>query len=893
MKQQIINLIFAQDYLKILDWAKELSSEDRYTSIEILMGLDPDEIIDEKKPKQYTERYYNKYDRAMSIKSYMLICSVRNFKDLSLTVPEWMSDKSNSVVHTYFSNPDFGVEPVIEYFKLFSPDYLAKIIEKNAKDRQSNNDFQLLWSLYKNGWVAFDEEIFVRSLFILSWSGRRKITEDISFLSKYPETIDKVLMQFYKYEIPVLDLVSWSAKDVASGGKCTNYWDAVFAELLKQEIIKDRSIVRNVLSTLTYNWKKGHLDWHIRLLKLFGATPEEYLANQDYLLAALSATSSSVCNFVIDVVKNLYKEEAFDSEAFLQNLPNLLVKEKSDKAILNGLVTANYLFNKHSKLRNYAETIAGALIQPNDKIQEAAARILKQYICNNDLKEVVIAFAPTLKKKAREILYIESEKIEIDKIHPIENYAIEYPANWEDFLFHIGKTINSLQPTDIDIMYNGFVQLHDQFPDNYAIQLKPFIKKAYNAFFDKVLLVYISEFFENWLSPSKKYKIIDPTFKKHEMNPIPFMRSRNKWVLACLKRRCKLPLLSTPTHYPFYVHPDILISRLSEYESVNEKVELEDLIIACNRILKSEITDRSRKGAAKLKGYYAKAIQYLLDVSDKISFDKETLPLWTQIARTKHTDGVFNEFTDSEAKDYPTVVQPLQLSYGISIRHSDDGLYHWDNLILQDNWTDVWHIEDKPKKYPSLFLYTGHNEYTFHSMPGFKYILTLVPYYLDGFILKHIPNTSSGNEVKEFEYCLYPLQFLLENQIQVHSSGWLYIAFCLIFEKKVSRTLAAEYINMSFDLEFIDKKYLSESIADMIMNKFAPINRLVEYFDGMCLNHIKEFQLEIIEKCIEKADKNNLPTNFKKLGTHYAELCSFLKQDAKLEITTKLNSLKK
>lgn len=880
MKANLTELIVSQDYYQILDWAKSLSDEKRYTTIEILKNLDPDEVIDEPRPKNYSQKYADKYFRMVSIKTFMTICCVRSKKDIHLTVPDRSGNES--AVHTYLCRPEFGIAPLVAYFELYPPDYLSQIVEQNSKQREWNNDFQLLWKLYENGYVTFNEEIFVRSLFIIPMFNRNTM-EDVKFLAEHPEAIHSVLLQFYKYEIPVLDISKWQAKKEFCCKKCTEYWDEVFAELLTKGVLKDRTIIRDLLSTLTYNWKKRHLEWHIRLLKLFNATREEYLANQDYLLNALSTHNNSVCNFVIYTVETFYKEEAFDVETFLQNLHNLFVKENSNKAIRTALDITAYIMENNPTLRKYANTISNALIQPSDQIQEKAALLLKKLLNKDDLKKTIELFASSLKQKARDILTVEQEKIEESLISTLKNAPVPYPATWEDFLFHIGKTISSLNAIDIDIMYNGFIEFQDQLQDNYFTQLKPYIKKVAKSNANEELLVYISEFFESYITFDKKYKISNPEFIKFGINPSPFMRNRNKWILDKIKRSSWLPLLSTPTHYPFYIHPDILVTRLSQYEKAGEPVEMEDLIIACNRILKIQITAEVKKQAEKLNGYYASAIQYLLGISGQITFDKETLPLWTQISRTKDANGTFKEFEKSEAKSFPTVVNPFFISYTLM----------YNSMELDDRWNNAHTRQKEKTPYPYPYFYTAYNSHKSNSKAGFLYWVSLAPHYIDAILLIDLPWSCTKNELKAFEYCSYPLQYLIENQIQVHHSGWLYIAFCLIFDKKTSRTLATEYISMAFNLGFINKEYLAESLSDMLMSHFTPVDRLIEYFDQMNPDHIKTFQLLIIEKCIRKVEINNLPVNLKKLVASYYDLNNSLNKEPDKEIDLMINTIKK
>ena len=88
-------------------------------------------------------------------------------------------------------------------------------------------------------------------------------------------------------------------------------------------------------------------------------------------------------------------------------------------------------------------------------------------------------------------------------------------------------------------------------------------------------------------------------------------RTENQLVLARLRDNCHLTLLATPSHTPFYVSPQILVERLLAHERENYPVDLDDLIVACNRILPGEIIAEVKQQALMLTGKYAQAVQYL------------------------------------------------------------------------------------------------------------------------------------------------------------------------------------------------------------------------------------------------------------------------------------------
>lgn len=195
----------------------------------------------------------------------------------------------------------------------------------------------------------------------------------------------------------------------------------------------------------------------------------------------------------------------------------------------------------------------------------------------------------------------------------------------------------------------------------------------------------------------------------------------------------------------------------------------------------------------------------------------------------------------------------------------------WYKLALNNRVPYYWERK-------SLHPYPGH--YYYMSLcrdecchwKDVLYYLSLVPNYPDSWLNFFIPATASGNEVDGFEECLYPLQYLLENQLRVHHAGWVYIAVCLLFEKKISRDLAAEYIQLAIQHNFVDSLYLSECIAYLLMYKYAPVNRFIEYLD----NHngdpaIRRLQKQILENCITLAGEKDLPTNYKKLMAYLNE----------------------
>ncbi len=140
--KNLITLINNKNYENILKWAASLTDDERYKALDKLTEIDLDkDVIKKEPPKNYNKEFYENRAFINSVYIFTQIVCLRNFNDLSKTAPEW--NKRESLLHTYLRNPIFGTEPIVEYFKLFPPDYLDKLVTQISRDRQTNINFIL------------------------------------------------------------------------------------------------------------------------------------------------------------------------------------------------------------------------------------------------------------------------------------------------------------------------------------------------------------------------------------------------------------------------------------------------------------------------------------------------------------------------------------------------------------------------------------------------------------------------------------------------------------------------------------------------------------------------------------------------------------------------------
>ena len=909
MNQALITSIAEGDFSAILNITSQLTDSERYSTITAIKVLDPYSEKDFPRKNVAQKDIYRHNHLVSQAFYYALITMVREESDIAKV----MIDKKNYIGEPYQVTPyailgSFYFEPVINYFTQFPPDnYIKKVLKERYNKEIDGLSFGFQWYFYKKGWIPFEEERFVKNLLEINM-GSRSVTADAQFLFQYPEAIEKVLLQLYRIETKVLDLSKWksdnpSSKMSTSGvAKVTTYWDEVFELLVHYGYQIPRSFVGQLLESLLNQWKKPHLDWHCRLLKWLAPTQEELLAHQQTLFAVLGTGVGSVVKTVMEYIVSIANAPQFDFEAFRVQFPLAFTVEKQPKALLQGVEILAKEFKKHPPTDvSYREQLAVLFTQPDVKLQEAVAKLLTTYFNQEGLPEVIAPYRDYLKGKAQNLLATLSPS-EPSTLSDLSDRSASSEKSQtacatltltpENLLFLIGDCIREKSAATIDVFFDALVRLQDQIPADYAEQVKPYLKQllAREWFVGTMPLLY--HFLDSWSSQSptplvydtdKEWKEIQKLYKEDKytqadkldkprvmhiaanqaQQTFPYLFNKIARTLQKLKEKDTLPFLSTPTHEPFYIEAEVLVDKLLQYEAQGKSPDLDDLIVACNRLLFWEVSAAAKEKAQQLKGDYAPAIQYYLGLTDKIQLNEALLPLWTQITRLKHPDEEFKVFENTQAKNILSVVKPFYIRYGWEKRTYANGevgeefTYHCNHYYKYKN----------KKSRPTLYNYYNANEGEHTSAQEAEYKLSLNPHYPDAILCAYIALWATMNEADQVRDMTLPLEAVLRYDLRVRHSGWLYIGACLLFEKRPSRDLAYEYICQAI-ARGEDLTHLKTYLANVLAWDYLPIPRFIEFLDRPNPPAVKAFGKEVVELYLEEVKKQDkLPRNHKKLAT--------------------------
>jgi len=742
--------------------------------------------------------------------------------------------------------------------------------------------FPVLWSLYEDDFIPFEEDFliekFADALYLLN-----KHKEMESFILKRPRIAKEIGEKLPSYFLEKRDI------SVTEYEKLLDFGAKGF--------FKGSQVVPNFLESLLSPMKTYTANTYCRIIESCKPTAEELLPSQHTLFALLSSDKTSVINFVIKLIKQIADEKAFDFQSFADNFALCFTVQKIAKSQLIGVEILEKYYQKQAPTnQDYREQLAVLFTVPDTKLQEKVASLLTTYFGGEGLTEVIVPYQDYLKGKAQDLittLSLSENTESSESSHTSsadclsEIRGLEQPSSWDKLLFLLGDCLRERTAATIDLFFEGLVQLQDQLPENFKEQLAPYITQVNGMYYTNVQLAALQLLLAGWVedrpleSPEEWEKMntqvrrlntteeepLKQAYVLHNVwylrDEIPYLLYKVRATLSKLKSGNKLPFLSTPTYAPFYIDADTLADRLLAYQTTGKEVDLDDLVVACNRLLLSTITPEAQEKVRSLSGQYAPALGYLFELSDIVTPTEELLPLWTQITRLKHPDKVFTEFETTPAKDYLSAVKPFFLSYEID---SERKWFYLEKKYINSPYNDYQRRTFEKEEDRLPYNYYNAGAFQIFDVDTLRYTISLNPQYVDVLLGKYTPPWVGVSDAETYRNLQVPLQLLLEYDLPVHHGGWIFIGMALLHDKKETRDLAAEYILRAISRDE-DLSYLQHFLADILAQKLTPINRFVEFLDIPTRDpKIKAFQKAVVEAYLLLAEKQEKkPTNHKKL----------------------------
>ncbi len=880
MNKELISALETKNWAEIRRIAFALPEQEKAQIKKQTQYKDWENIFEEKRLS-----YEIKY-----IITYLMMCVCNSVEEL-LSIEEQLDFTSIKSFHRRIKYPLFFLNS--QHSQAFmelihSPEgaYMIKGAQLVFELSPRSFSIEILLALYTESIIPFHEEIFVKNLYDIEYY-RTEEAKAAEVLLQYPELATRVIPHTAKY----IDYTLRSNLE----------WQKVFNLLCKKNYFPDKSFITSFIEVLLNPWKKNVLDMYCRWIEGLVPSDEELLPSQHTLFALLTLDKSSLINFAMKCIAQISTHPDFDFQAFADNFALCFTVPKIAKSQLIGVEILEKYYQKQTPTHpEYREQLAVLFTVPDTQLQEKVASLLTTYFGGEGLAEVVAPYQDYLKGKAQDLITTlslseNSENSQTACVYHTSQTAcaahtltpITYPLKPEDLLFLLGDCLREPAAHTIDVFLEGLITLQDDFPADWAKSLSPYIKqltkrKGKEIPTDMILLGVLYTLIDQrpltllpkcsytWEEMNqKRKKLSEKEFETYTRDyyldkarqVLPFLFRKGQMVIDAILQHCNQPLLSTPTHLPFYIEAEVLVDKLLQYEAQGKAPDLDDLIVACNRLLFKEVSVAAKEKTKQLKGDYAKAIQYYLGITDDIQLTEDLLPLWAQITRLKHPDREFPEFATTSAKDILGVVKPFYIRYGWEKRTYANGevgeefTYHCNH----------YYKYGKDKSRPTLYNYYNANEGKCTSAQEAEYKLSLNPHYPDAILCAYIALWATMNEADQVRDMTLPLEAVLRYALRVRHSGWLYIGACLLFEKRPSRDLAYEYLCQAI-ARGEDLTYLKTYLAQVLAWDYLPIPRFIEFLDRPNPPAVKAFGKEVVALYLEEVKKQDkLPRNHKKM----------------------------
>ncbi|UPZ15412.1 DUF6493 family protein [Flavobacterium humidisoli] len=801
---------------------------------------------------------------------------------------------------------------VLETLLWAKPNWLETfILDKVRRQDWVSFNYSILRQFEELGLMQFNPELYALCLAnINEWRTKVKTRVSIGNILEDKITYQRDVPELFNYET-ILNNIAFRDNDKQQYDEF-NAWAIIYKELLDQKKMDRAFFFENAIQIQTKEWNNNLKSFFRKRIEEFQATEEELIVFQENIFSLLHNAYPPITSYGIELVKKIYSHPKFKTKSFLEWLEPMMMRSDCKAGIKSVLPVLEKISKANPKLNNQiASIIADIYVIADLTLQERASKILVKMASAKDkvLKEKLSSYATLMQGNIKSGLtqFMDEDSQAVDE-SGFEEYQfepkkelllteeVEVPKDWNEILFQFGNFIASEEVLDTEILMNIYIQQRDLFPADYNAQLQPYEKQLNKHYFESIHKNFVSSFL------SQKIANMNGKFdsqKKHysKINTPALIKFLLEKVQQKIDSNSKLPMLSFPSHKPYWVAPKVLLERVIAYQKVNEEIDSLDLAIAIARMPR-ENTEEAILLLDQVEGELKPLLSFSLGVEDKLTIDstslvskllatlgkttKETgnLSLWAVAARTFYPDSTFSEFENTYLKEVPFVVSPYTPEIKFKEQWNEWTNYQTKEKERSPSWYELRFDMPNYTKIPNYLLYsqdiyTRSNswDYNLNYAGNTYYWHSLTPQNPDALALTLLNNCritdGSKPELRGF------LDVMNRPEFRFSDNALMLFAACFFQEKKDLRLLASETLINLVEKQSLDMEKFSEKTAFLASEKYGAFARLT---DGViALKDISPLHnsalLQFFNAFFSNLSiKDKLPTNFKKMIENYVDI---------------------
>jgi Family of unknown function (DUF6493) len=683
---------------ELLEFLKQASIEERRSIAPFI----------KKKLKEYHEfkqTLLNSYDWAGTLKQ-------RNMAQIAAFVCFKKDEYIKSVSASWILE-DKVLKRVIDWY---CPDWFSEFVNKEAEKEFMSYHLSYGWvmELTKKGYLNPSKELIAKTLpqFIFENNANRTWLYKPEKLLLYPETLSMHIWNLFECESNLhysdrwLNFESGVQKDRVG-------WIETFKSYCSEGKIERKRVLQESLLASNRNFNKVLSGWFAELFNQLEASKEEIVELQAEVFSVLSCIHSKPVNTALTHIKKIIQEKGFDNNGFLDHVPVLLSAE-TKATVASALMIVEKIGKGNPLMRDgICELVTQVFIHSDESLQTRAAKIIENFQPAESFREILESHTPSMLSDARKILskYLPKDGLQnpdtVELSESILNEGlstitpIPVCETFDDFIFLSSQAFDNNESWHIDHLPSEILKWFSQINGSNIQKLEPALQRALKMtkgdlragqgnldhmlaiFFIDVCVLLTRRYPENSKSLKKLFETFNQkdggttkmwlaiggndfymdgweTYSKDKMyEPYKY------WLISILNRIKKgninAPLLSTPSHTPSYIHPEILIERLGIYEQQNQKPDEIDFQIAVSRCLLtiSNLSELISVIQKKLNGEYKSLMLFLIEPDNNKIEIQSFASAWFCASLAKSPKKYFESF-----EKYGTYKQPFEVYTG-------------------------------------------------------------------------------------------------------------------------------------------------------------------------------------------------------------------------------------
>lgn len=816
---------------------------------------------------------------------------------------------------------ELEVKPkILEILLWAKPNWIETfILDKIKRQDWVNVSYAVLRQLEKHDLLQFNPELYALSIASNNeWQSKIKTPDFINSILNDEISYKRDIPELFNYETNLHNNF-FRYKDTDKYND-HNLWEVVYKSLLDDKKMERSFFIENAILIQTKEWNNNLKSFFRKRLEEFTVTADELVIYQENIFSFFHNAYPPITSYGVELVKKIYDHPKFKTKSFLEWLEPMMMRSDCKAAIKNVLPVLEKLSKSNPKLNTAVLSIIADVYVISDlALQERVTKIISKIGSAKDkaFKEKLNSYVTLMQGNIKSQLsqFLDEDALVIDDAafeeyiyNPKKEFVlteeVQLPKDWNDIVFQFGNFIGSEEVLDTEILMNIYISQRDLFPSDSAAQLQPYEKQLQKHYFESVHKNFMKSFLLQKIhNINGKY---DSNFKHYSrINTLTLIKSLLEKVQQKIEQNSTLPLLSFPSHKPYWVAPKVLLERVIEYQKTKEEIDSVDLAISIARMPRENI-EEAIPLLDKIEGEIKPLFSFCLGVSEKLELDsvslfskllatmgkttKETgnLSLWAVAARTFYPNETFPQFENTYLKDVPFVAAPFVPQIKFKEQWSEWTNYQTKEKERTPSWYELKLDFPNYSKIPNYLLYSqdiysrsNSWDYGLNHSGNTFYWHSLTPQNSDalGLILLHNSTIADGSkpELKGF------LDVVNRPEFRFSETTLLVFAACFFQEKKDLRLMASEVLIHLIEKQTLDITLFAQKIALLASEKYGVFLRLV---DGLiAMKDVSPVHnaalLRLLNAFFENLQlKEKLPTNFKKIVENYIDVLTKTNQKA-------------